>query len=496
MTIGALRNATVIRRIIEMREQLDVHSAQLATGKISESFAGLGGARGTSLDVRSKLSLIEGYNQSIGQVSLRARIANNSLDRMSNIITEQRSLNIDPSFVPVDGQQSMQQKNAAQFLQEVVGLLNQDVGGRKLFSGRATNTDASLSADAILNGSNGRQGLRDVITERRTADGVGASGRVDVGLVGTTVSLSKQIVGAPPAAVSDQLGFSIRAAVSSSAAITATALAGPPGSATLAVNTQPTVGDSVLLTIGLPDGRTFDMRFEAATTATNDQTFAIGATTAATAANLQAAVSAELGKRANSDLFSASAIAASEGFFDIDAGKAPLRVNADGNALVQDSTNTLRWYTGDDALGDPRATATARIDSAVTVGYGMRANEEGFRKLLSGLGAFAAVNFNPASATTKESYAALSLDVRDFLGKTGGQTIRTIQSEVVVIENAAQATKERHTATSSILNDVLGEAEDIPKEEVATKILALQTNLQASYQVTAMVSQMSLVNYL
>jgi hypothetical protein len=35
----------------------------------------------------------------------------------------------------------------------------------------------------------------------------------------------------------------------------------------------------------------------------------------------------------------------------------------------------------------------------------------------------------------------------------------------------------------------------VPKEDVAMELLALQTRLQASYQATSLVAQLSLVNY-
>jgi hypothetical protein len=44
--------------------------------------------------------------------------------------------------------------------------------------------------------------------------------------------------------------------------------------------------------------------------------------------------------------------------------------------------------------------------------------------------------------------------------------------------------------------DIVDQTETISADQVATQLLALQTALQASYQTTSMLSQMSLTKYL
>jgi hypothetical protein len=47
-----------------------------------------------------------------------------------------------------------------------------------------------------------------------------------------------------------------------------------------------------------------------------------------------------------------------------------------------------------------------------------------------------------------------------------------------------------------MLQSLDDKTESISPDQVATELLALQTRLQASYQTTSMLSQMSLVKYL
>jgi flagellin-like hook-associated protein FlgL len=491
MALGALRSSAGVRQLIDLRARLDALQVQLATGKKAQDYAGLGGGRSAALDARAKLARLGDFEAGIAQITVRMRIAQNAFDRMHTIAAEQRSASLEQGFTPVDGKQSAQQKQALAYLEEIVGLFNQEVGGRRLFSGRAADQDASVSADAIINGTAGKAGLRDVVVERAAADGTTGQGRLDASAAGALVSLVKD------SGVTDRLGFVVAAAGSTSAGIAATRTAGPPASATFNVVAQPAEGEAVLLTLGMTDGTSLDLRLEATAGAPGTGRFQIGATPADTAANLAAALDAALASRASERLVGASALAAADGFFDIDDTRQPLRVNGAGTDVVQDTTGgTVRWYTGDGAADDARGTAAARIDTSVSVGYGMRANEAGFRKLLAGLAAFAAKDFDPSAPSTAAAYRDMSLAVREKLGDSGGQSVRTIQSEMVVVQQSLKAASERHVSAKAVLGDLLGSVEDVSKEQVATQILELKVRLEASYQTTSIISQMSLVNFL
>jgi hypothetical protein len=54
----------------------------------------------------------------------------------------------------------------------------------------------------------------------------------------------------------------------------------------------------------------------------------------------------------------------------------------------------------------------------------------------------------------------------------------------------------RQTQTQTALQNMVDATEGINQSEVASQILALQNSLQASYQTTAMLSQLSLTKFL
>ena len=78
----------------------------------------------------------------------------------------------------------------------------------------------------------------------------------------------------------------------------------------------------------------------------------------------------------------------------------------------------------------------------------------------------------------------------------GTQTIQDIQADFAGAQASIKATTDRQTQTKAMSQTMLDSIEGINDDEVATKILALQTALQASYQTTSTLYQMSLVKYL
>ena len=168
--------------------------------------------------------------------------------------------------------------------------------------------------------------------------------------------------------------------------------------------------------------------------------------------------------------------------------------NPPTNAGVKD---TVIWYRGDDATDPARSTATVQVDQGQTVGTGARANEEAFRVGLAQFGIMAVETFPADDSNSKARYEAMAERVGDRLG-FGGTTQKPTEliTELGSAQTALANAKERHQSTKDYLTTTLSGVENVTTEEVATQILSLQTQLQASYQVTSMLSKLSLTNYL
>lgn len=236
--------------------------------------------------------------------------------------------------------------------------------------------------------------------------------------------------------------------------------------------------------------------------ATEKGTFAIGTTQGETLANLHTALGDNVRTLAQTSLSAASAVQASNEFFNADAAHPVQRVDGppfDSATALRNATatDTLSWYTGEAGSTSARSTAAAKIDTQISVSYGLRANEQAFRIPLANVAAMAAMQFDPADTNGQGRYAALMERMQSNLGdQQGVQKIKDVTSDLANAQTAIASTKQRHTQTKATLTGLLESIEGVPMEETAATILALQTSLTASLQTTALLSKLNLVNYL
>jgi flagellar hook-associated protein 3 FlgL len=183
------------------------------------------------------------------------------------------------------------------------------------------------------------------------------------------------------------------------------------------------------------------------------------------------------------------------------ATQPPLRVNGppfgSATSLVDGTANTVAWYTGEAGSGSARATATARVDQSVTVQYGIRANEQGIRSEIQTLAVFSAVTTSTTNPNGAAQVNALSERVATNLtSQPGQQTIQEIQTDLATAQSQIKDAKARQEQSQSLLQGIIDQAEAVSPDQVASQILALQTNLQASFQTTALLAQLNLTKFL
>lgn len=195
----------------------------------------------------------------------------------------------------------------------------------------------------------------------------------------------------------------------------------------------------------------------------------------------------------NSTAFTALGFASSP----VTAAKAPLRVDPSATTLVNGSANTVKWYQGNDGPGSPRSTAMARVDDSVTVQYGAQANEDAIRRQLQAIAVFGTFSTSPTGQYSGGQVAALSLRTTQALTQQPGQQrVEDIQTDIAMAQNTMKDASTRQTQAKAQLQTIIDQAESASPEEVASQILALQNALQASYQVTSNLAQLSLVKFL
>jgi len=457
-----------------------------------------------------------------------------------------------------------------------------------------------------------------VIAERQQADlGTAGFGRLALSSpTATSVQVAEDVAGSP-------FGLKLSSVTSSLTNATVTGPSGsPPAIAVDLTAGNPNSGDQISFNFKLPDGTTETIQLAASsTTPAPTNTFAIGATPAATTANLKAALNTAIGTLANTSLVAASAVAAGDNFFNTDgtasgsvvsnklaapitgatllsgaaatdsiganfaagdsitvngttlsfvasgasgnqlnvtdsvqtllskidqitgtstpstvsggvialhtddaaslsvtssnatafaalgfsgtvtAATPPLRVSGSplgsATSLANGSANTVAWYTGNSGPGLARSTSSIRVESAQTVQFGAQANEKAIRRTVQQTAVYAAVT-TPASGTNSVAQvAALSERIgANLTPPQGQQTISDIQTDFATAQTTMKDVSAREAASKAALQNLVDQTEGIAQDQVASEILQLQTNLQASYQTTSMLSQLSLVKYL
>src|SRR3954471_2550049 len=306
------RTSYIGTSILNIRKQLDDLTQQLASGRVSSTYAGQGANRGFALSLRAQVSGLNSYADTAKNVNTRLNVANLALQGLSDIGTSVKaSAGTSTIVLNNNGQTSGQITSQAAF-SNAVSLLNSQTGDRYLFSGRTTDTPATVSSDVMLDGLGTQAGLKQLINERRQADqGVSNMGHLTVAsppLTTTVTSLAED---------GSSFGLKLASISSSLTGATVTQPAGAPPGVTVhlgAVN--PNDGEKVTFNFNLPDGTTESIVLTATTTNPPPTgSFLIGVDTAATTTNLQGALTSSIQTLSDTSLVAASAIAASDNFF-------------------------------------------------------------------------------------------------------------------------------------------------------------------------------------
>ncbi len=281
----------------------------------------------------------------------------------------------------------------------------------------------------------------------------------DTSLPSSTVTLAEKV---PQSAAH---GFRITAAqtlISGSGTSADTVrTAGPPASMAVTFDGTEAVGDKVRITLTDPSGKEREVVLEAVSGRVGPGQFAIGTTIAETAQNFE---------------------------------KAMLRSVTEAAA---------------DAEGNPRQSVSAAIEDSGRVNYGMQANESGYLRMIRTFASMSVETYPEIANVADPDSGALS-DVKarfDAMARrqqaelseghnTERGSIEIITMEMGVARASLNAASQRHTNYKAQLDNLLSDVETVSKENVAMEIMALQTRLTASYQVTAMISDLSLVNFL
>jgi hypothetical protein len=498
-------------QLLNLKDQLNDLSTQLTSGRTSQTYGGLGTGRTSALAAQASISSLIGYGTVIDTAQTRAKLGTTSMAQVVAVATDTNTT-LQNGLQSTSTDTQAAKSTALNNLNAALDALNQTDGSVFLFGGRDGSKAPVLDSNSILYGTtdgNGNvlDGLTDLIGDQVTADlGTDKNGRLTQAGTGPITLTEDATARATP----NPFGFSIASMTASNGTnIAVTQTATSPAAYSIDVPNQPAVGDTLTIKLGLPDGSTTSVTLQA--TAASEpgsvKTFTLGATPADTAANLSIAVGNALTNAAKTTLTANATARASSDFFSAStqANTFPRRIpNPTGTPsyVAGTATNTVVWYQGETGTSpnpdkDARITQSFQIGPSATVALGARANEQPIQKVLAGLAtvALGMPSGNPAGMVG--AYEAIANAASPLLASiTTSPSVQDIVTDFSLasarMTNAAAA----NGAQQSTLQDTVDGIEQASTEVVATKLMDLQTRLQASYQVTASLSKLSLVNYI
>ena len=489
---GSITAASVMAQN-NMMTQLNTLGQELASGQAAQTYSDLQSQAGVTLALNAQLSALNGYSSTATTVGTTLSVAQSVLTQLGNAGTAvQQTINQQGAFVLNNSGQTTTQAAASTQLDNILSLLNTQVGNNYVFSGSGPNQPSVASATDILNGNGAQAGLTQVISERQQADlGVSGLGRLSVATVGSTVTLSHD---------SSSFGFQLTGVDSSLTGATVTGPSGSPASISIALASNPNPGNSIQFQLTLPDGSTQAISLQATTNSSpGANQFTIGTLPSDTATNLQAALTSAVTNLTQTALPAASAIAAANNFF---GSNPPQRVNGSppdtSTGLVNGTAaNTVFWYTGENGSTPARQTATAQVGPTTTIDYGMRANEQALANLVANVAVLAATTYSASDPNAQANYQALSQKVATNLdGQSGTQTVSDIEADLANAQTTVSNAGKLNNQTQTTLQNMLQGIDGVDQNKIGEDILTLQNSLSASMSVTARLAQLSLVNYL
>ncbi len=186
--------SSLVENSATVRNQLSQVQQQVASGRISETYSGLGNQARTSLDLRPAIAHYGVWQANINAAQGRLDVTQSALSSISGIAADffARANSLDTSDATAVGGVAQQAKAA---LQQVAGLLNSKSGDLYVFAGTDTsnppvpNTDPAVLSSDLLASDTARAPFSSTLTGTVTQIEVGEGQFVHVGVLANANSL-------------------------------------------------------------------------------------------------------------------------------------------------------------------------------------------------------------------------------------------------------------------------------------------------------------------
>jgi flagellar hook-associated protein 3 FlgL len=146
-----------------------------------------------------------------------------------------------------------------------------------------------------------------------------------------------------------------------------------------------------------------------------------------------------------------------------------------------------------DGSGNANVRVSARIESNRVLDYGVQANDDAFKGLYKGLAMLASVDVSKFQ--DENTYKVWMQSAADALS-SGISKALTTSTRMGFYLQIIEDTKIRQADLSFIYKTRINNFESVDPYEAATRVKSLETQLQASYSISARLSNLTILNYL
>lgn len=141
-----------------------------------------------------------------------------------------------------------------------------------------------------------------------------------------------------------------------------------------------------------------------------------------------------------------------------------------------------------------------RADDALEVNYTVMANNQAFKDIISSVTALKNIsNLDSAPGATEQERQDNFFAVFNSIASKLTKAVDALDTERFTLSTSQvqlNNVKQNHTYEKNVLLNTISNIENVDMNEVALKVTALNTQLEASYQVTALVSRLNLASFL
>lgn len=172
----------------------------------------------------------------------------------------------------------------------------------------------------------------------------------------------------------------------------------------------------------------------------------------------------------------------------------------DGTITTAQLISNANAFTATDLGLNPGLSASGqvsiRLDNETELDYTVKADDDGFQDIIRALALMANLKEPGPGDTPTAGDADEVLQTVMSTARAGIKKLDAANTRLGTSFNLLKEVRASHERDVALYENLISDAEDADTTEVVTQVQLLQTQLQASYEVTRIVSQLSLVNYL